>query len=76
MPMTAWTPVPETAHEIAADRSPSEMSLIRAPTARTSAISASCRGRSRMTTVMSPTFRPSASAIRWTFSVGLDAMST
>ena len=53
MPMTAWTPVPETAHEIAADRSPSLMSLIRAPASRTSAISASWRGRSRMTTVMS-----------------------
>ena len=33
MPITAWTPVPETAHEIAADRSPSQMSLIRAPAA-------------------------------------------
>jgi hypothetical protein len=40
MPMTAWTPVPDTAHEIAADRSPSLISLIRAPAARTSAISA------------------------------------
>ena len=39
MPITAWTPVPDTAHEIAADRSPSPMSLIRAPAARTSAIS-------------------------------------
>ena len=62
--MTAWTPVPDTAHEIAADRSPSVISLIRAPASRTSAISASCRGRSRMTTVMSLMRRPSAWAIR------------
>ena len=55
MPITAWTPVPETAQLIAADRSPSVMSLIRAPAARTSSISASWRGRSRMTTVMSLT---------------------
>ena len=46
-----------TAQLIAAERSPSEMSLIRAPAARTSAMSASWRGRSRITTVMSPTFR-------------------
>ena len=68
--MTAWTPVPETAHEIAADRSPSPMSLIRAPASRTSAMRSSWRGRSRMTTVMSRTRRPSASAIRPRFSVG------
>ena len=65
MPITAWTPVPWTAHEIAAETSPSEISLIRAPVPRTSAISASWRGRSRMITVMSLTFRRSASAIRW-----------
>src|SRR5258705_8528617 len=76
MPITAWTPVPETAVEIAAERSPSLMSWIRAPAARTSAISASWRGRSRITTVMSATFRPSAAAIRCRFSVGLSRMST
>ena len=76
VPITAWTPVPETAHEIAADRSPSPISLIRAPAARTSAISASCRGRSRMTTVMSEMRRPSALAIRPRFSVGDSRMST
>jgi hypothetical protein len=50
------------------------MSLIRAvcPDLRDQRIG---RGRSRITTVMSPTFRLSP-AIRWTFSVGLDAMST
>ena len=76
MPMTAWTPVPDTAHEIAAERSPSVMSLIRAPASRTSSISDSWRGRSRMTIVMSLTRRPSASAIRPMFSVGLSRMST
>ena len=76
VPITAWTPVPETAHEIAADRSPSPMSLIRAPACRTSAMRASWRGRSRMTTVMSPTRRPSALAMRRRFSVGLSRMST
>ena len=73
MPITAWTPVPDTAQLIAADRSPSPMSLIRAPAARTSAMRSSWRGRSRMTTVMSLTFRRSASAIRPRFSVGLNA---
>ena len=74
--MTAWTPVPETAHEIAAERSPSLISLIRAPAARTSAMSASWRGRSRITTVMSLTPRPSAAAIRRRFSAGGAVMST
>ena len=76
MPMTAWTPVPDTAQEIAADRSPSPMSLIRAPASRTSAISASWRGRSRITTVMSLTLRPRADAIARRFSVGVWRMST
>jgi hypothetical protein len=74
--MTAWTPVPETAQEIAADRSPSLISLIRAPAARTAATSSACRGRSRMTTVMSLTPRPRAPAIRRRFSAGVAAMST
>ncbi len=76
IPITAWTPVPWTAHEIAADRSPSLMSLMRAPVERTSAISDSWRGRSRMMTVMSCTRRRSASAIRWQFSAGGRVMST
>jgi hypothetical protein len=76
MPITAWTPVPDTAHEMAAERSPSLMSLMRAPALRTSAIKDSCRGRSRITTVMSDTLRPSASAMRPTFSVGVSRMST
>ena len=65
-----------TAHEIAADRSPSLISLIRAPAPRTSSINASWRGRSRITTVMSFTCRPSASAIRPRFSLGRSRMST
>ncbi len=38
---------------IAPATSPSVMSLIRAPAARTCSMSSACRGRSRMTTVMS-----------------------
>ena len=41
MPRTAWTPVPWTAQAIAAERSPSVMSLMRAPVARTSSTSSS-----------------------------------
>ena len=76
MPMTAWTPVPETAHEIAADRSPSPMSLIRAP-------GRADLGDQRL--VARPLEdddrdvadrRPSAAAIRRRFSVGLSRMST
>jgi hypothetical protein len=76
IPITAWTPVPCTAQLIAADTSPSEMSLIRAPVPRTSAIRSAWRGRSRMITVMSETLRRSASAIRWQFSAGGFVMST
>ena len=76
VPMTAWTPVPWTAHEIAADTSPSLISLIRAPVVRTSAMRSAWRGRSRMITVMSVTRRRSASAIRWQFSAGDRVMST
>jgi hypothetical protein len=68
--------VPWTAQLIAADRSPSLISLIRAPVERTSAIRSACRGRSRMMIVMSDVFRRSASAIRWQFSDGDAVMST
>ena len=76
MPITPCTPVPETAQLMAAERSPSEMSLMRAPVARISLMSDSCRGRSRMTMVMSVTFRRSESAMRWTFSAGARLRST
>ena len=76
IPITAWMPVPWTAQLIAADTSPSLISLIRAPVPRTSAIRSSWRGRSRMTTVMSVTLRRSASAIRWQFSAAGFVMST
>ena len=59
--------VPWTAVLIAADTSPSEISLIRAPVWRTSSISSAWRGRSRMITVMS--WSPAERlAIEWTFS--------
>ena len=45
--------------------SPSEISRIRAPAPRTSAISFSCRGRSRMQTVMSDTDALRTLAMRW-----------
>ena len=43
LPMTAWTPLPTTAAPMAAVRSPSPISRMRAPAARMSAISGSCR---------------------------------
>ena len=46
IPITAWTPVPSTAAEMPAERSPSPISRIRAPALRMSAISVSWRGRS------------------------------
>src|SRR2546428_328648 len=52
IPITAWTLVRRTAAEMPAERSPSPISLMRAPALRMSAISFSWRGRSRtMTTV-------------------------
>src|SRR5438046_328640 len=57
VPMTACTSVPAMGTESDAMRSPSSMSLMRAPAARTSLISFSCRGRSRMTIVRSLTSR-------------------
>ena len=56
-PMPASMSVPEFGRhaEIAPATSPSEISRIRAPASRTSAISCSWRGRSRMHTVMSRT---------------------
>jgi hypothetical protein len=74
--MTMCTPVPWTAQLIAAERSPSVISLILAPVARTSAMSSAWRGRSRMMTVMSCVFRPRESATRPTFSAGGRVMST
>ena len=60
VPITAWTPLPDTAAAMPADRSPSPMRRMRAPVARMSAISFSWRGRSSTTTVSSSTCRPSA----------------
>ena len=59
MPITAWTPVPMTAADIPAERSPSPMSRMRAPLARISPISFSWRGRSRTITTRSSTSRSS-----------------
>src|SRR5215471_15671592 len=53
VPSSKSTPVPSRAAMIAPATSPSVMSWIRAPAARTSEISSACRGRSRMTTVTS-----------------------
>jgi hypothetical protein len=60
--MTQWSPVPETAAEMAAERSPSPIKRIRAPVWRTSWISFLWRSRSRITTVMSSTWRFKLSA--------------
>src|SRR6266508_502775 len=76
VPMTACSPVPATATEMAAMRSPSSMSLMRAPLARTSATSFSWRGRSRITTVRSWTSRSSESAMIFRFSATLRSRST
>ncbi len=76
MPITACTPVPLTAALIAPDRSPSLMSLMRAPAWRTCSIRSAWRGRSRMTTVMSRDERPSASAMMAMFALGGRVMST
>src|SRR5437870_170448 len=51
IPITAWTLVRRTAAEMPADRSPSPISLMRAPALRMSAISFSWRSPSPMTTV-------------------------
>ncbi len=57
MPMTACTLVPRTAAEMPAERSPSEISRMRAPALRISSISFSWRGRSSTMTTRSFTWR-------------------
>ena len=71
MPMTAWTLVPRTAAEMPAERSPSEISRMRAPALRISSISSSWRGRSSTMTTRSFTWRPSRLAMTWRFSLGV-----
>ena len=58
IPASMSVPEPGRHAEIAPATSPSVISRIRAPVARTSSISWACRGRSRMHTVMSGTDRP------------------
>lgn len=76
MPMRMSAAAPALATSMAAATSPSEMSLMRQPVSRHSAISSACRGRSRMTTVTSPMALPAEdcttceasawqSALRW-----------
>ncbi len=71
MPISTSTPVSGKQVAIAALTSPSPISLIRAPVARTSAISFSWRGRFRMITVRSSTYTPLRSAIARRFCEGL-----
>ncbi len=61
--------------EIAPATSPSEISRIRAPAARTSSISLACRGRSRMQTVTSETDALRTLAIRWMLAAMGEVMS-
>ena len=69
-PMPASMSVPELGRhaEIAPATSPSEISRMRAPASRTSAMSCSWRGRSRMHTVTSRTDSPLTLATARTFS--------
>ena len=75
-PSSRSMPVPSRAAMIAPATSPSVISLIRAPAARTSAMSCSCRGRSRMTTVTSCVEQPLARATARMLSLGVASMST
>ena len=68
MPISRSMPVPWRAAMIAPATSPSTMNLIRAPVARISAASSSCRGRSSSTTVTSSGVLPLALATWWMFS--------
>ena len=76
VPRTACTSVPAIGTDSEAMRSPSSMSLIRAPAARTSLMSFSCRGRSRMTMVRSLTSRFSDCAMAFRFSATGRSRST
>ena len=69
-------PVPSRAAMIAPATSPSVIRWIRAPAARTSAISSACRGRSRMTTVTSCGEQPLALATAAMLAAGGASMST
>ena len=69
-------PVSGRAAMIAPATSPSVMNLIRAPVARISSTSLSCRGRSSTTTVMSSIALPLALAVRLMFSATGSRMST
>ena len=68
MPSSRSMPVPSRAAMIAPATSPSVMNLIRAPVARISSTSSSCRGRSSTTTVTSSGLVPLALATWWMFS--------
>ncbi len=68
--------MPSRAAMMAPATSPSVMSLIRAPAARTSAISSACRGRSRMMTVTSCGEQCFARATAATLSAGGASTST
>ena len=75
IPNSTSTPASGHAVAIAPKMSPSPISLMRAPLARTSAMSSSWRGRSRITTVRSRTLSRLALAIHRRFWVVLAVMS-
>src|SRR3954447_8756606 len=76
-PMPKSTSAPDSGHavEMAPATSPSGIRRMRAPAARTSAMSSLWRSRSRMTAVRSRTSRPTALATCSRFSVGDRLMS-
>src|SRR5216684_807001 len=76
VPITACTPVPITAAEIPADKSPSPINRIRAPARRISSTSFSCRGRSNTITTKSSTSRSSRFAIAFRLSATGASRST
>src|SRR6266436_4883158 len=76
VPITACTPVPITAEEIPAERSPSPINRMRAPAARMSAMIFSCRGRSKTTTTRSSTSLSSRFAIDFKLSATGASRST
>ncbi len=76
MPITACTPVPTTAAEIPADKSPSPIKRIRAPALRMSSINFSCRGLSSTIITRSSTSRSSLFAIAFKLSATGASRST
>ncbi|MCW2966859.1 MAG: glpX [Solirubrobacteraceae bacterium] len=75
MPKRMSAPLPAQAVETAPITSPAEISRMRAPASRTSAIRSACRGRSRMTAVRSRTDSPLALATASRLAVGDAVMS-